>query len=159
MDSATLIILTTVVLMLIAIIIILLRKNSHKTKWKCVEGSCEQDMNGDYISETACKKACQEKLKQSKDQAYAWACNSNYQCIPASQGFTTKELCEQNCQVPDSNINYYPYLDYGYYPQSLWYRPWYWGSSWGGWGGRGRRGGGGRGWGGRGGGRGGGGKK
>lgn len=57
-----------------------------------------------------------------EQQLNAWACTNDYQCVKAEQGYTSKNLCELNCNKPITT--YYPYT-YSYYPQSLYYRtPW-----------------------------------
>jgi len=101
-------------------LVTLARKKGKWNKWNCVEGRCEADINGVYSSRESCQKECLEKtnlmraLAMAEAEDQAWACNSNYQCVQADQGYTSKALCEQNCNAP---VVYYP--TYHYYPQSL----------------------------------------
>lgn len=110
----------------------LVYNNDHR-RWKCTEGSCEQDIDGDYASKSACLDACKKKQammrtmfqdSESKSNDNAWACTSNYECIPSSEGkFVSKNACESTCKQPTTY--YYP----SYYPQTLNYyprRPYYW---------------------------------
>ena len=103
------------------------------TKWSCTENKCEQDMDGNFLSLGECQKSCEQERKNEERQLnrlnqenQAWACTNNYNCVKASQGYTSKELCEQNCSRPTDYTTYVGYPTY--YPQSLIYRrPYYWG--------------------------------
>ena len=90
------------------------KKDNPDSKWACKEGNCEVDINGNFDSKSDCLQACKR----------AWACTSNYQCVKSDQGFTSKDLCEQNCSAPAT----LGVPSYYYYPQSLYYyrRPRYW---------------------------------
>jgi hypothetical protein len=133
--AETLIYTVLVIISLLAIMFIFYRF-LHK-KWRCTEGSCEQDIDGDYASKSECLDACKQKQAMMKEEENdAWACTNGYQCIKSEQGdYATEEACQKNCQQP---TNYYTQ----YYPQSLYYprRPTYWNyRGRGGRGGRGRR--------------------
>jgi hypothetical protein len=127
--------LKTILIVAVAVLTVLsisylVYRNVHK-RWRCTEGSCEQDIDGDYASKSACLDACKKKqaMMQTMTQAPesdedAWACTSNYECIPSSKGkFVSKDACESTCKQPTTY--YYPRY---YYPQSLYYprRPYYW---------------------------------
>ena len=102
--------LSLIVILLVTILVVMFVTKRMK-KWKCREGNCELTLeDGQYATKSECLKSCVKE----KD---AWACNSNYQCVKAEQGFTSKELCQQNCKRPTPTLGYY------YYPQSLYYYP------------------------------------
>lgn len=104
--------------------LVLLQK---RKKWKCVEGRCESDINGQYSSESECLNSCKNK----SEELNAWACNSDFQCVKSNQGYTSEELCKKNCGNDNT-----------YYPQSLYtelpvrWRPGLWPGRWGRWTGR-----------------------
>lgn len=111
MNTATVVIITVLSVLLFVSVSYLVWQNNKK-KWSCTtEGKCEVDINGDYPSKSDCLAICQAKhalmMERQQDELGAWACNSNHQCVRSDQGYTSKELCEQNC-VPSS-----------YWPQTL----------------------------------------
>lgn len=92
-------------------------------RWKCTETGCEQHITGKYKNEAECNKKCKENddsVIEDKDTT-AWACTSDYECIPAKEGkYVSKQACQELCSQPQY-----------YYPQTLtpWYlnrRPRYW---------------------------------
>jgi uncharacterized protein YegP (UPF0339 family) len=108
---------TLVTILVIGAVIVLVRRTDHGNhRWRCKEGKCEIDINGQYGSKTACQEACNSSLN-------AWACTSDHQCVKSEQGYTSKQLCEQNCAPPNATVGYPDYYPaYPYYPQSLlWY--------------------------------------
>lgn len=115
------------ILILVATGVIKLNFKSQKSFWKCTETGCETDNEGDYTNKNICEENCNkndEQLQQMSTQQInpseenklnAWACTKNNTCVKAEQGYTTEELCKQNCSTNYSNY-YYPNY---YYPQSL----------------------------------------
>lgn len=90
--------------------------------WNCTKSGCSLEKNGKYVSEDKCKEDC-----ESSNKLKAWSC-VNCNCVESEQGFTSKELCQENCNCMNNyyqNIEipytYLPYR-YQYYPQSLYYR-------------------------------------
>ena len=114
-NTTEIVLITLLVIFIIAIISYLVFQKMNK-KWSCTEGKCELDINGEYPSKSDCIASCKEKQSQmmqgSNNKLNAWACTSEYNCVPASQGYTSKELCEQNCSAPATP-------EYHYYPQSM----------------------------------------
>lgn len=114
---------------LIALIIIIYQNS--KKKWKCVEGKCEPDINGEYTSESNCKNNCKEKpssttLENELQENIRWACTNDYKCIQSNQGiYATEDACHSKCNAPAPAPIYY-------YPQSMipfwrpYRRPYYW---------------------------------
>lgn len=107
-----------------------------KNKWKCAENGCEININGNYSNKHDCDITCtsnkndnetlselnsnnnivsQQSDNDEKDKYNAWACTNNYNCVKAEQGFTSEEICKQNCQNSYSNSNYYPQSKVPYY--------------------------------------------
>ena len=122
---------------IIALIIIIVQNT--KKKWKCIDGKCESDINGEYTSETNCKNNCKEKttntiLKKESEENNFWACSKDNKCIPSPQGiYTSAQACKSNCKETDtvSTINYYPQSMipvWRSYPGPIWphRRPHYW---------------------------------
>jgi len=114
---------------IVSALIVIIYQNSKK-KWKCVEGKCEPDINGEYTSESNCKNNCKEKPSSTtlENKNIPWACTNEYKCIQSNQGiYTTKEACHSKCNAPDPD----PVPTY-YYPQSMipfwrpYRRPYYW---------------------------------
>jgi hypothetical protein len=121
MNSTLTVILIVVFLLFITIISLYLHSVMKKKKWTCREGGCELDIDGEYDTKKDCLKSCSSKpsnssvtLNDNSAMNY-WACTKDGQCVKATQGYSTKEGCEQNCW-------------YDYYPQSLIpaIRPNYW---------------------------------
>jgi hypothetical protein len=107
---------TLVTILVVGVILAVMRHRDHDGKrWRCTEGKCEMDINGAYMSKSACQDACKPDMN-------AWACAADGQCVKSDQGYTSKELCQQNCVPP--NVGY-DYPVYPYYPQSLLWWPRY----------------------------------
>jgi hypothetical protein len=123
----------TILIFLLVIPVLILIKTGHikfnfsNKKWKCTEQGCEQNMSGEYTSKEDCEKHCDETENnktslaelnldnQQKEINNAWACTQNYNCIKAEQGYTSKELCEENCKKPQYQNYYYPQSMIPYY--------------------------------------------
>lgn len=106
----------------------LLFKITRLKKWKCVEGKCEEDIDGDHELKSDCVQECKQKQSTIKQFNMPYSCTNNYKCVPSPEGkFVSKEACQSSCQ--DSHI-YYPNYRPRYYPQSLYYyprrQPYYW---------------------------------
>jgi len=123
MVSTTVTIISTVAVVLLILVIlavIYLIWREHYKKWKCTEGGCEFDIDGDYTSKSECLNACKQKQEMmstmENDELDAWACTvsgNNYQCIRSDEGeYTSQEACQKNCSEPSY-----------YYPQTMLYRP------------------------------------
>lgn len=121
-STAVTIIRTVVVVLVILALAYLTWRVTHK-KWKCTEGGCETDIDGDYASKSECMEACKQKqamramvAAHEDDEPDAWACSvsgNNYQCIRSDEGeYTSQEACQKNCSAPSY-----------YYPQTMLYRP------------------------------------
>lgn len=110
-------------------LIVIIYQNSKK-KWKCIEGKCEPDINGEYTSKSNCKNNCKEKslsttLENESQENTPWACTNNYKCIQSNQGiYTTEEACRSNCNAPDPTPNYYPQSMIPFWRPYR--RPYYW---------------------------------
>lgn len=125
------VIITVVVMLVLGIVVFAIWYNTRKgARWDCTDSGCEYDINGEYPSKQHCMDACKKKLAmmhavptQENDKLDAWACTSDYQCVRSDQGYTNRNLCEQNCKTPVTTPTYY------YYPQTLlrpYRRPYYW---------------------------------
>lgn len=128
MNNILLIVIVVFLLLLLVLFYLTLRR--HK-KWSCTEKGCELVVNGKYNSKSDCEKSCEEGTDKQEDldsdsEYNNWICTSNYNCVPSDQGWSNKQLCEQNCNRPQTTYYYYPQY---YYPQSLMYsrRPYRWG--------------------------------
>lgn len=93
-------------------------KYRNKT-WKCIEGTCEKVIIGDYSSSKECKKHCSP---QEQKQLKTYSCDtSKNQCIEVTgpDGQFNKLIdCQNNCKQPVVTT-YTDQYYFPYYPQSL----------------------------------------
>lgn len=110
MNKLLIVISSLIIILFLALLIYRLTRK----RWMCTENGCEYDIDGDYNSKSECLSSCKKKLEEK--MYGAWTCSANdYKCVRSDSGYTSKELCEENCGNP------YLYQPSYYYPQSLWY--------------------------------------
>jgi hypothetical protein len=124
MNTAITVLIASLLVIIIIGVLFLVYKKVTEKRWACKEGGCEIDIDGEYTSKRECMKDCNNKEDETSEtlEASAWACAGN-DCVRAEKGYTTKDLCEQNCPPPYQHQTYY-------YPQSLLppvIRPYRWG--------------------------------
>lgn len=108
-------------------------------KWKCVEGTCEKIIGGDYSHKSDCQKKCikivSHQLSPSKSNKYSceYDDNSNTnRCVESLSGkFDILSDCQNNCVTPTqikydpvyTSPIYYGHLPRRYYGGRRWFNP------------------------------------
>ena len=113
MNSTLTVVLIVVLLTFFVVIGLYMHFVMNKKKWTCREGGCELDIDGEYDTKKDCLNSCANRStvavnEQDQTNMNYWACTKDNECVKASQGYSTREGCEQNCLYSGYYSNYYP---------------------------------------------------
>lgn len=87
----------TVILFFVACVVLYFTvfKNKKKpSKYNCVEGKCIQDINGSFVSQKDCTKACEKKPTLIKKYSCSGPLGS---CVENKNGKYTDKKCQGKC--------------------------------------------------------------